>query len=140
MKLKGDRRKKRQKRGQHEWKPQVSDLVLSRCQPVSEDGKGVTRKFMRPQEDLWRITKIIPPSVYEISTVNGRVRGMFHKQALKSYQKVHILSKLRNSIHMLYLGRVCCVEERGMGRERLLINCLTSYNAIFTEGSRYFNP
>lgn len=66
MKLKAFRRKKHQKRGQHEWKPQVGDLVPYRCQPVSEAAKGVTSKFTRPYEGPWRITKLIPPSSYEI--------------------------------------------------------------------------
>jgi hypothetical protein len=66
----------------------VSDLVLSRLQPVSEAAKGVTSKFMRPYEGPWRITKIIPPFSSEISGLNCRVRGVFHKQALKSYKKV----------------------------------------------------
>jgi len=88
MKLKAGRRKKCQKRGQHEWKPQVGDLVLCRCQPVSEVAKGVTSKFTRPIEGPWRITKQIPPSSYEISSLNGRVRGVFYERALKLYQKV----------------------------------------------------
>ena len=50
MKLKTGGKKKCQKRGQHEWKPQGGDLVLSRCQPVSEAAKGVTSKFTRPYE------------------------------------------------------------------------------------------
>jgi hypothetical protein len=59
MKLKAGRRKKRQKRGQHEWKPQVGDLVLCQCQPVSEAAKGMTSKFMRPIEGLWHITTFL---------------------------------------------------------------------------------
>ena len=62
MQLKAGRRKKRQKRGQHEWGPQVGDFVLSGCQPVSEAAKGVTSEFARPYEGPWRITKLIPPS------------------------------------------------------------------------------
>jgi hypothetical protein len=88
MKLKADRRKKHQKRGQNEWKPQVCHLVLSQYQPVSEAAKGVTSKFMRSYEGPWRITKIKPPSSFEILSLNGRRRGLFHKQALKSYKKV----------------------------------------------------
>jgi hypothetical protein len=87
MKLKADRRKKRQKEDQHEWKPQVGDLVLSRYHPFSEAAKGVASKFMRPYEGPRRITKIIPPS-YDISSLNSRVRELFHKQAMKFYQKV----------------------------------------------------
>jgi hypothetical protein len=65
----------------------VGDLVLSRSQPLSKAAKGVTSKFMRPYEGPWRITKIIPSS-YEISSSSGKVRGVFHKQALKPYQTV----------------------------------------------------
>jgi hypothetical protein len=87
MRMRADRRKKRQRKGKHEWAPKVGDLVLSRCQPLSEAAKGVTSKFMRPYEGPWRVTKIIPPSSYEISSSRGKVRGVFHKQALKPYQR-----------------------------------------------------
>jgi hypothetical protein len=88
MKLRAGGRKKRQKISQYEWKPQVGDLVLYRCQPVSEATKVVTSKFARPYEGPWRITKLIPSSSYEISTLNSRVHGVFHKQTLKLYKKV----------------------------------------------------
>jgi len=110
MKLKAGRRKKRQKRGQHEWKPQVGHLVLCRCQPVSEAAKGVTNKFTRPIEGPWRITKLIPPSSYEISSLNGRVRGVFYERALKLYQKVW--NELHSHTLLLkYLRRVWCEKE-----------------------------
>jgi len=63
-------------------------LVLFRCQPVSEVARGVTSKFAKPYAVLRHITKIIPPSSYEISNANITVRGVFHKQALKPYQEV----------------------------------------------------
>lgn len=112
MKLKAGRRKKRQKRGQHEWKPQLGDLVLYRCQPVSEAAKGVTSKFTRPYEGPWRLTKLIPP--YEISSLNGRVRGVFHKEALKPYQKTQSHTHVK-------ISKTCLMRERRLYRERLLV-------------------
>jgi hypothetical protein len=40
---------------------------------------------MRPFDVPWVITKIIPPSCYEISDKEGKIRGTFHKTALKKY-------------------------------------------------------
>lgn len=85
IKSKANRRLKGQKRGLCKWEPQIGDLVLSRCQPVSKALKGVAGKFSRPCEDPWRITKLIPPYSFEGSDVDGKVRGVFHKQALKPY-------------------------------------------------------
>jgi len=85
IKSKASRRLKGQKRGLYKWEPQIGDLVLSRCQPVSEVLKGVAGKFSRPCEDPWSITKLIPPYSFEVSGVDGKVRGVFHKQALKPY-------------------------------------------------------
>jgi hypothetical protein len=87
MRMKADKRRERRKRGEHEWAPQSGVLVLSRCKPLSEAAKGKTSKFMRPYEGPWHISKIIPPSSYEISSPDGKVRGIFHKQALKPYRK-----------------------------------------------------
>jgi hypothetical protein len=87
MRLKADKRKERRKRGKHEWAPQVGDLVLCRCRSISEAAKGETSKFKRPYEGPWHITRIIPPSAYEISSPGSKVRGIFHKQALKPYKE-----------------------------------------------------
>ena len=40
---------------------------------------------MRSYDGQWVITKIIPPSCYEISDKEGKIRGTFHKTALKKY-------------------------------------------------------
>jgi len=82
MKSKASRRFKGQKRGLYKWESQIGDLVLSRCQPVSEALKEVTGKLLRPCEDNWRIIKLIPPYYFEVSGVDGKMRGVFHKQAL----------------------------------------------------------
>jgi len=42
-------------------------------------------KFMRPFDGPWLITKIIPPSCYEISDKVGKIRGTFHNTAFKKY-------------------------------------------------------
>jgi hypothetical protein len=86
LRLKADRRRERRKKGNFKWAPQVGDMVLCRCKPLSEAAKGVTSKFKRPYGGPWHITKIIPPSSYEISSPRGKARGVFHKQALKPYK------------------------------------------------------
>jgi hypothetical protein len=50
---------------------------------TGKTAKGLMSKFMGRYEGVWCITKTLPPSSYEISRFNGRVRGVFHKQALK---------------------------------------------------------
>lgn len=85
MKAKALERKKKRKMGIAKWNPQLSDKVLVRCQPVSNAAQGVTGKFIRPYEGPYVITRIIPPSVYEISGNNGKVRGQFNKHSLKPY-------------------------------------------------------
>jgi hypothetical protein len=40
---------------------------------------------MRPIDGPWVITKIIPPSRYEISDKEGKIRGTFNKATLKKY-------------------------------------------------------
>jgi hypothetical protein len=90
MKSKADRRNKRRKKGIHKWEPQLGDLVLSKCQPVSEAVKGVTSKFMRPFEGPWRISRVVPPSAFEISSLEEKIRGIFNKEALKPYLQAAI--------------------------------------------------
>jgi hypothetical protein len=42
---------------------------------------------MRPFVGPYLITNIFPPSVFEISDLNGKVRGKFNKEALKPFSE-----------------------------------------------------
>jgi transposase InsO family protein len=48
MKLKADKRNKKRKTGRTRWKPRLQELVLMKCQPVSDAVQGITSKFQRP--------------------------------------------------------------------------------------------
>jgi hypothetical protein len=87
MKEKAARRNRRRKLGKTEWNPRVGDLVLLKRQASSDAVAGVTGKFMRLYQGPMRISRVIPPSTYEISELDGKVRGMFNKNALKPYLK-----------------------------------------------------
>jgi len=67
------------------WEPELNEDVLLKCQPTSDAALGITAKFMRPFYGPWVITIIISPSCYEISDKEGKIRGTFHKTALKKY-------------------------------------------------------
>ena len=63
----------------------MNDKVLVKAQPTSDAAVGVTAKFIHPYEGPYIITRVIPPSTYEISAISGKVRGEFNKKALKPY-------------------------------------------------------
>lgn len=85
MKERAVKRNKNQKTGRTHWEPKVNDLVLAKRQIVSDASAGVTSKFMHIFDGPWTISKIIPPSAYELSSPEGKVRGVFNKTALKPY-------------------------------------------------------
>jgi len=74
-----DRRERRKTRG-----TKVKEKVLVRAQPASDAAVGVTAKFVHPYEGPY-INSRITPSIYELSTSSGKVRGEFNKKALKPY-------------------------------------------------------
>ena len=82
-----DARKKNKKKGKAHWKPKVNDKVLLRTQPVSDATADVTAKFVHPYEGPYVIAKIIPPSVFELTDENARIRGQFNKRLLKAYKE-----------------------------------------------------
>ena len=63
----------------------MNEQVLVRAQQTSDAAIGVTAKFIHPYEGPYIISKVIPPSTYEISTTKGKIRGEFNKRALKPY-------------------------------------------------------
>jgi hypothetical protein len=67
------------------WGPKLSDLVLAKCQPVSDATVGVTRKFSRVYDGRWKVVRIVAPSTYEVTDVQERILMVFNKKALKAY-------------------------------------------------------
>jgi hypothetical protein len=63
----------------------VNDKVLAKAQPASDAAVGVTAKFIHPYEGPYTISRVIPPSTYEIPTTSGKVRGELNKKALRPY-------------------------------------------------------
>jgi hypothetical protein len=75
------------RKGRAHWKPKVENKVLLRTQPMSHAGVGITAKFLHPYEGPYVITKIIPPSTFELADEKGRIRGQFNKKLLKAYRE-----------------------------------------------------
>lgn len=48
MKLKADRRNQKRKRRQRNWRPELHEAVLVKCQHTSDAAQGITGKFQRP--------------------------------------------------------------------------------------------
>jgi hypothetical protein len=86
MKKRIEGRKKKRKQGNAHWKPDLSDKVLLKTQPVSDAATAVTSKFIRPYEGPYLITKVIHPSTYELADEKGKIRGQFNKRSLKPYR------------------------------------------------------
>jgi hypothetical protein len=63
----------------------VKKKVLVRAQQASDAAVSITAKFIHPYEDPYIISRMIPPSTYELSTTSGKVRGEFNKKPLKPY-------------------------------------------------------
>jgi len=82
-----DARKKNKKKDKAHWKTKVNDKVLLTTQPVSDATAGVTAKFLHPYEGPYIITKIIPPSTFELADENARIRDQFNKSLLKAYKE-----------------------------------------------------
>jgi len=85
MRKKAKDRRERVKTGNNTWGPKVKKKVLVRAQQASDAAVGVTAKFIHPYEGQYIISRVIPPSTYELSTTSGKVRGEFNKKSLKAY-------------------------------------------------------
>jgi len=83
MKKKAKDRRERRRTGNKIWEPKGNERVLVRAQPASDAAVGVTAKFIHPYEDPYIISRVIPPSTYELSTASGKVRGEFSIKSLK---------------------------------------------------------
>jgi len=65
----------------------VNERVFVRTQQTLDAAIGVTTKFIHPYEGPYIISKVIPPSTYELSTSKGKIREEFNKRALKPYNE-----------------------------------------------------
>jgi len=81
MKKTAKDRRERRRTGNKIWEPEVNERVLVRAQPASDAAVGVTAKYEGP----YTISRVIPPSTYELSTASRKVRGEFNKKSLKPY-------------------------------------------------------
>lgn len=86
MKIRAHRRAGRRKRGQVRWIPRLQEAVLLRTRHQSDMAKGVTSKFQRPYEGPYYITRIVNPSIIEISDARGKIKGIFNKGSLKKFR------------------------------------------------------
>jgi hypothetical protein len=67
------------------WKLQVGDLVLAKCQAVSDAADGITKKFARPYDGPWNATRVINPTTYEVADEQGKITKVFNQEAMKPY-------------------------------------------------------
>ena len=66
-------------------KPQVGDLVLAKCQAVSDAADGITKKFARPYDGPWKVTRVINQTAYEVANEQGKIIKVFNQKAMKPY-------------------------------------------------------
>jgi len=85
MKQKAAKRKKKKRAGKFRWEPQVGDLILLKRQVTSDASANQISKFMVQYVGPMKISNIFPPSTYEVSELDGKVKGVFNKEALKPY-------------------------------------------------------
>jgi hypothetical protein len=85
MKEKAAKRNKRGKNSSSKWKPQVGDLVLAKCQAVSDAAGGITKKFARPYDGPWKVTRVINPTTYEVADEQGKITKDFNQNPMKPY-------------------------------------------------------
>jgi hypothetical protein len=84
MKKKAAKRNERKGSGS-KWRPQVGDLILAKCQTVSDAVYGVTKKFAKPYDGPWKVTRIINPTTYEVTDEQGVIQKVYNKSAMKRY-------------------------------------------------------
>jgi hypothetical protein len=86
LKERAEKRARRRKRGLRKWNPTVGEAVLVETCHLPDLSRAVTQKFMRPYEGPFWITKVVSPSIFEISDEKKRVRGIFNKRSLKKFR------------------------------------------------------
>lgn len=96
MKEKTAKRNKRGKNRSSKCKPQV-DLVVAKCQAISDAVDGITKKFFRPYDGPWKVTRVINPTTREVANERGKIMNFFNQKAIKPYLPSTELKKTRLS-------------------------------------------
>jgi hypothetical protein len=85
MKEKTTKRNKRGKKSSSKWKLQVGDLVLAKCQALSDAVDCITKKFVRAYDGPWKVTRAINPTTYEVANEQVKITKVFNQKAIKPY-------------------------------------------------------
>ena len=80
-------REERRKQGNTKWNPELNEKVLVRTQPMSDAVRGITSKFVHLFQGLYRISKILGHSAYELRDERGKTRGEFNKKQVNQYKE-----------------------------------------------------
>jgi hypothetical protein len=85
MKQKAEKRNQRRSVGKHVWNPQVNDMVLVKQQATASVANAKSSKFCLPYLGPFKITEFRPPAMFELRDIDGKLRGVYHKTALKAF-------------------------------------------------------
>lgn len=85
MRMKERAAKRNKKKKGVKWNPKVGELVLAKCQPVSDAVEGITKKFSKIYDGPWKVTRMVTSSTYEVTDANEKILKVFNKGALKPY-------------------------------------------------------
>lgn len=99
MKNRAEERKKRQRKGNTEWKPSLEEEILIRKQSISDASQGMTSKFMHLYEGPYKISKILKHNAYEVQAEDGKIRGEFSKKQMKKYIRQIEDERLDNKVN-----------------------------------------
>jgi transposase InsO family protein len=86
MRQRAAARKERRQRARTHWNPKLFEIVLVRTQPISDATKGISGKLERPYQGPWKVTKIVSPSIFELTDQQGRNREIYNKRTLKQFR------------------------------------------------------
>jgi hypothetical protein len=67
------------------WDPGIGEGVLAETWRLSDASHGVTHKFTCPYDEPYYISRLVSPSIFEISDLKGKVKGIFNNGALKKF-------------------------------------------------------
>ena len=75
----GRETKHKGKKWSSKWQPQVGKLVVAQCQVhvVSDAEDHITKKYFRPHDGPWKVTRVKPPSTYEVANEQSKMRKIF---------------------------------------------------------------
>jgi hypothetical protein len=86
------KRRGKRKRGNSKGKPIVNEKGLVRTQRNSDAVAGVTRKFARPFEGPYIVSRLIPPLTVEVCDSEGRSKGIYNWKSIKVYREATDIS------------------------------------------------